>query len=129
MGERGKRGKRKRMTRGFRSIPYLPRGRIEVIEFCGGSCNGGSVHLFWATQYYFCVCVLQGVRAGLWGSGVKVRRGLGTHGYRGGGAGQGLRRQPALVVAALVQVAFSWAEQGGAQGWAGVCTGGMATLC
>jgi hypothetical protein len=82
MGERGKRGKRKRTTRGFRSIPYLPRGRIEVIGFCGGSCDGSSVHLFCTTQYCFCVCVLQGVRAGLWGSGT-----------RAGGAPGGVHRQ------------------------------------
>jgi hypothetical protein len=34
-------------------------------------------------------------------------------------------RRPALVVTAPVRVACSWAAQGGVQGWAGACTGGM----
>jgi hypothetical protein len=36
MRGRGKWGKRKRTTRGFHSIPNLPRGRIVEIEFRGG---------------------------------------------------------------------------------------------
>jgi hypothetical protein len=36
-------GANERGTRGFHSIPYLPLGRIVVIEFCGRSCDGGSV--------------------------------------------------------------------------------------
>jgi hypothetical protein len=34
MGDREERGKRKTTTRGFDSIPYLPRGCIVVAEFC-----------------------------------------------------------------------------------------------
>jgi hypothetical protein len=81
-------------------------------------------HLFWVTQYCFCVCVLQGVRAGLWGSRVKVRMGQGTHGYRGGGAGQGLRRRPALVVGRLCRSPVPGQRRGARRDWQGRAQGG-----
>jgi hypothetical protein len=44
-------GQMKKDDEGIPFHTYLPRGRIVVIEFCGGRCGGCSVHLFWASIY------------------------------------------------------------------------------
>jgi hypothetical protein len=59
-GERGNWWKRKRRGRGFDSIPYPRRRCIVEIEFRGGRCKGGSVHLFWAAGSSILVALVLG---------------------------------------------------------------------
>jgi hypothetical protein len=74
--------------RGFHSIPYLPRGRIEVIEFCGGSCDDGSVHGSFSP-------VCGGSTAGVAGGGTGRDGGVLWRGNRRARLGQG-RRHPVV---------------------------------
>jgi hypothetical protein len=94
--------------RGFHSIPYLPRGRIETIEFRGGSHGDGSVHLFWVI-----LCVRPArVRAGC------ARRGKGQgRRWRGGdarAAGRGCSARQGAQGVQVTHTAQSTREREGA---------------
>jgi hypothetical protein len=110
-------------------MPYPQRRCIVEIEFRGGRCKGGSVHLFWAASSSILVALVlgghKGERSSWWCSG---RRGggagaAGLHWRRGGAGGEGMhgRLQGCWPGVAWLQVAAA----GGLQTCRGA--GGRAT--
>jgi hypothetical protein len=106
--------------RGFHSIPNLPRGRIEVIEFCGGSCDGVSVHGSFSPA---CGGSTAEVGAACWGGtahGGRCSTGWPTGAQAGGAGGVAMQGHGDVLVVRIGE-GRRWTS-GAGQGRARCCT-------